>query len=155
VRILRLRRERRGDQPQTEPVLARDVFLEMQAVLEDIFVDPSIEGYIVDLVRATRGDTRLALGASPQASLALMKMARAVSGLMGRGFVIPDDVKRVAAAVLAHRLVLRPENWGGRINAAQVVDSLLSQITAPAAEVRRSFVRRRSRRRCCSSRRSP
>ncbi len=136
VRILRLRREGRSDRKRVEPVLARDVFLEMQAALEDVFVDPSIEGYIVDLVRATRADARLALGASPRASLALMKMARAVSGLAGRGFVIPDDVKRVAAPVLAHRLMLRPENWGGRIGTAQVVGGLLSQITAPAAEVR-------------------
>jgi len=136
VRILRLRRARRSDRPRAEAVLARDEFLEMQAALEDIFVEPSVEGYIVNLVRATREDSRLALGASPRASLALMGMARAVAGLDGRGFVIPDDVKRVASAVLAHRLVLRPENWGGRISTAHLVGSLLVQLTAPAAEVR-------------------
>ncbi len=135
LRILRLRQERRSDQPHLEPVVTRAGLREMQAALEDVFLDPSIETYVVHLVRATRQDARLMLGASPRASLALMKMVRAVAALEGRSFVTPDDVKRVAVPVLAHRLVLRPENWGGRITTADVVTNLLNQVTAPAAEV--------------------
>ena len=136
ARILRLRRERRSARPRIEQVFAPAEFLAMQAALEDVFVDPSIENYIVQVVRATREDQRLALGASPRASLALMAMVRAVAGLEGRGFVTPDDVKRVSVPVLAHRLVLRPENWGGQINAAHVVKGVLERIPAPAAEMR-------------------
>ena len=136
AQILRLRRERRSDQPRVEPMVTRAELLRMQASLEDVFLDSTIETYIVHLVRATREDPRLLLGASPRASLALMKMARAVAALAGRDFVTPDDVKHVAAPVLAHRLVLRPENWGGRITTAGIVGSLLTRITAPAAELR-------------------
>jgi len=135
ARVLRLRRERRSAKPRVAQVLTSAEFLAMQEALEDVFVEPSIEGYIVQLARATREDRRLALGASPRASLALMAMARAVAGMEGRAFVIPDDVKRIAVPVLAHRLVLKPENWGGRIDAAQVVGSVLDRIPAPAAEM--------------------
>ena len=136
ARILRLRRERRSAKPRIGEIFTRAEFLAMQAALEDVFVDPSIEEYVVQVVRATREDQLLALGASPRASLALMAMARAVAGIGGRSFVIPDDVKQVAVPVLAHRLVLRPENWGGRTDAAQVVGSVLTRIHAPAAEMR-------------------
>ncbi len=136
ARILRLRRERRSAKPRITHVLTRGEFLAMQAALEEVFVDPSIEEYIVQVVRATRGDQRLALGASPRASLSLMAMARAVACVEGRSFVLPDDVKRVAVPVLAHRLVLKPENWGGRVDAAQVVGSVLARTHAPAVERR-------------------
>lgn len=71
----------------------------MQAVPEEVFVEPSIERYIVGLVRATRDDPHVALGASPRASLALMKMSRALSALDGRSFVTPDDIKAAAVFV--------------------------------------------------------
>ena len=94
----------------------------------------ALERYIVTLAQATRSDPRVALGASPQGSLALLKLARAEAAIRGRDFVLPDDVKAVAVAALAHRLVLRPELWVSRTTAAQVVESLLQQVPAPAAE---------------------
>lgn len=136
IGILHLRRERRSDQAEPRRLLAQTELLAMQAALEDVFVEPSVERYIVALVRATRDDPRLVLGASPRAALALMKMARAVAALDGRGFVVPDDVKAVAVPVLAHRLVLHPENWGGRTTARDVAGAILGRMTAPAAEAR-------------------
>jgi MoxR-like ATPase len=133
ARILRRRRERRADEAAPERLLDRDALLRMQAALEEVFVDASVERYVVRLARATRDDARLALGASPRASLALMKMARAVAALDGRGFVLPDDVKAVAVPVLAHRLVLSPENWGGRVSTRGIVDGLLGRVAAPEA----------------------
>jgi MoxR-like ATPase len=135
-RILLVRRERREDAAIQARLLERDELLAMQAALEDVFVDPSIEDYIVQLVRGTRDDPRLVLGASPRASLALMKMARAVAAIDGRAFVIPDDVKAVAIPVLAHRLMLAPEHWGGRTTTRGVVEGLLNRVTAPAVEAR-------------------
>jgi MoxR-like ATPase len=76
----------------------------------------------------------VALGASPRGSLAVLKLARAEAAIRGRDFVLPDDVKAVAVAALAHRLVLRPELWVSRTTPAQVVESLLQQVPAPAAE---------------------
>jgi MoxR-like ATPase len=74
------------------------------------------------------------LGASPRGSLALLKLARAEAVMRGRDFVLPDDVKAVAVAALAHRLVLRPELWVSRTTAVQVVESLLQQVPTPTAE---------------------
>ena len=76
-----------------------------------------IERYIVDLVQATRIDQRVALGASPRGTLALLKLARALAALRRRDFVLPDDVKAMAVPALAHRLILKPELWASRVSA--------------------------------------
>jgi MoxR-like ATPase len=106
----------------------------MQAALEDVFVSEAIERYIVALAQATRTDPRVTLGASPRGSLAVLKLARAEAAIRGREFVLPDDVKAVAVAALGHRLVLRPELWVSRTTPTQVVESLLQQVPAPAAD---------------------
>ena len=132
--ILRIRRERRTDDATVPMLINRVELLAMQAALEDVFVGEGLERYIVTLVQATRSDSRVTLGASPRGSLALLKLARAEAAIRGRDFVLPDDVKAMAVAALAHRLVLRPELWVSRTTAAQVVESLLQQVPTPAAE---------------------
>ena len=132
--ILRIRRERRTDDATVPMLINRAELLAMQAALEDVFVGEGLERYIVTLVQATRSDSRVTLGASPRGSLALLKLARAEAAIRGRDFVLPDDVKAMAVAALAHRLVLRPELWVSRTTAAQVVESLLQQVPTPAAE---------------------
>jgi MoxR-like ATPase len=132
--ILKIRRERRTDAATVPTLVTRPELLAMQAALEDVFVGEALEGYIVTLVQATRSDSRVTLGASPRGSLALLKLARAEAVMRGRDFVLPDDVKAVAVAGLAHRLVLRPELWVSRTTATQVVESLLQQVPTPTAE---------------------
>ena len=132
--ILRIRRERRTDDATVPMLINRAELLAMQAALEDVFVGEGLERYIVTLVQATRSDSRVTLGASPRGSLALLKLARAEAAIRGRDFVLPDDVKAMAVAALAHRLVLRPELWVSRTTPAQVVESLLQQVPTPAAE---------------------
>jgi MoxR-like ATPase len=83
---------------------------------------------------ATRADPRVTLGASPRGSLALLKLARAEAAIRGRDFVLPDDVKAVAVAALAHRLVLRPELWVSSTTPRHVVDGVLREVPAPAGE---------------------
>jgi MoxR-like ATPase len=134
VEILARRRERRDDVITLAPVISRAELLAMQASLEDVHVAGVTERYIVDLVRATRDDRRVALGASPRGALALLKVSRALAALRRRDFVLPDDVKAMAIPALAHRLVLRPELWASRVSAAQVVESLLAQVPAPSAD---------------------
>ena len=106
----------------------------MQAVLEDVDVDDAIDEYIVDLVRATRVDDRVALGASPRGALALQGIARAEAALHGRDFVTPDDVKTMAVPVLAHRIVLRPELWVARLSPVDVVEEILRRVPTPKVE---------------------
>ena len=132
--ILRIRRERRTDDATVPMLINRAELLAMQAALEDVFVGEGLERYIVTLVQATRSDSRVTLGASPRGSLALLKLARAEAAIRGRDFVLPDDVKAMAVAALAHRLVLRPELWVSRTTPAQVVESLLQQVPTPSAE---------------------
>jgi MoxR-like ATPase len=136
VEILARRRQRREDAITLPPVTSRAELLEMQASLEDVHVADVTERYIVDLVRATRADRRVALGASPRGALALLKLSRALAALRRRDFVLPDDVKAMAVCALAHRLVLKPELWATRVSAAQVVQGLLAQVPAPSAEAR-------------------
>jgi MoxR-like ATPase len=132
--ILKIRRERRTDVASVPTLVTRGELLAMQGALEDVFVGDALERYIVTLVQATRSDSRVTLGASPRGSLALLKLARAEAVMRGRDFVLPDDVKAVAVAALAHRLVLRPELWVSRTTAVQVVESLLQQVPTPTAE---------------------
>ena len=136
VEILARRRQRREDAVTIAAVVARGELLAMQASLEDVHVAPVIERYIVDLVQATRSDHRVAIGASPRGTLALLKLGRALAALRRRDFVLPDDVKAMAVPALGHRLILKPELWASRVSAAQVIQGLLAQVPAPGPEAR-------------------
>ena len=132
--ILRRRRERRTDAATVPTIVTRDELLAMQGALENIFVSEPLERYIVALAQATRVDPRVTLGASPRGSLALLKLARAEAAIRGRDFVLPDDVKAVAVAALAHRIVLRPELWVSSTTPRHVVEGVLREVPAPAGE---------------------
>jgi len=131
--ILKRRRERRTDAAAVPTIVTRSELLAMQTALEDVFVSDPLERYIVALAQGHPGVGPRGLGASPRGSLALLKLARAEAALRGRDFVLPDDVKAVAVAALAHRLVLKPELWVTRATPTQVVETLLQQVPAPAA----------------------
>lgn len=132
--ILRRRRDRRSEAMSLTPLLAATEWQSMQAVPEDVFVDDSVERYIVALVRATREHPHIALGASPRAGLALMQISRSLAALAGRTFVTPDDVKAGAVPALAHRLMLRPELWGGGASSRAVVRDVLDLVPVPAIQ---------------------
>jgi len=136
VEILARRRRRRDDAITAEPVTSRAELVAMQAAMEDVHVAEVTERYVVALVRATRSDHRLALGASPRGALALLKLARALAALRRRDFVLPDDVKAMAVPALAHRLILKPELWAARVSATQVVENLLTVVAAPGPDAR-------------------
>ncbi|MHB1931607.1 MAG: AAA family ATPase [Thermoplasmata archaeon] len=131
--ILARRRARRQDTWEVGPVLGPGEFRRLQGAVEEVELDASVEGYIVDLVRATRQDPRAEVGASPRGSLALQKVARARALLEGRGFVLPDDVKRLAGPALAHRIVVKAEPWIRGIRAEAIVDQCLAQTPVPKA----------------------
>jgi MoxR-like ATPase len=134
VEMLRRRLERGADEVVLRPVVDAATLVEMQRALEQVHVSDAIEGYIVDLVTATRDSRRLAVGSSPRGSLALLKLSRAKAALAGRDFVVPEDVKAVAVPALAHRLTLRPELWVQRIRGEDVVAEALETVPTPPAE---------------------
>jgi MoxR-like ATPase len=90
-----------------------------------------IRGYVLDLVRATREHEDVALGASPRASIALYRTGQALAAIRGRDFVLPDDVKKMAPAILAHRLILKPEARLRKQNADAVVKEIVMDTRTP------------------------
>jgi MoxR-like ATPase len=92
-----------------EPVAGADDVARLVSQARDVFVEDSLGKYVVALLRQTRGDSRLYLGASPRSGIALLRVAKARALADGREYLVPDDVKAVAVAVLSHRLILGPE----------------------------------------------
>ena len=134
IEMLQRRLARGEDEVELSPVVDAPTLVEMQRSLEQVHVSSAIEGYIVDVVAATRASRRLAVGASPRGSLALLKLSRAKAALSGRDFVVPEDVKAIAVPALAHRLTLRPELWVQRIRGEDVVAEALESVPTPPAE---------------------
>ncbi|HKZ99536.1 MAG TPA: MoxR family ATPase [Thermoplasmata archaeon] len=131
IEILRRRRARRSDDADVRAVTTPDDVRALQAAVEDVHLDPAIEGYIVDVAAATRAHSQVEIGASPRGSLALLKLARARAALAARDFVTPDDVKAVAVPALAHRLVLKPDPWIRGVRTTAIVADVLAQVPVP------------------------
>jgi len=113
-------------------VVSADEVLACQRAIREVYVDPKVRDYIVALVRNTREHEDVALGGSPRASMALFRSAQAVAAVRGNEFVLPDDVKRMAPAVLAHRLIIRPESRLRKVTATAVVQQILTETPVPA-----------------------
>ncbi|MDE1821666.1 MAG: MoxR family ATPase [Euryarchaeota archaeon] len=129
--ILTRRREAKAELRPPPPVLAPGEFRQLQASVEGVALSPALEGYIVDLVSATRADPRVEVGASPRGSLALAKLARAKALLEGRDYALPDDVKGLALPALAHRLVIKPEPWIRGLRGTTVVSEVVRKMPVP------------------------
>jgi MoxR-like ATPase len=134
IEMLQRRLERGEDEVELEPVVDAPTLVALQQSLEQVHVSEAIEGYVVDIVAATRESRRLAVGASPRGSLAVLKLSRAKAALAGRDFVTPEDVKAVAIPALAHRLTVRPELWVQRLRGEDVVAEVLETVPTPPAE---------------------
>jgi MoxR-like ATPase len=113
------------------PVVDRARLLEVRDAVRTVRVAGEVEAYLVEVVRATRTHPDLALGASPRASVALYRVAQAAAVLDGRGFVTPDDVKAVAPAVLAHRLVVDLDRSLHGATAGGAVAAILAAVAVP------------------------
>ena len=105
--------------------------LELQRQVRRVHVVESVRRYILSIINATRSHSALALGASPRGSLAIFHTAQAHAALRGRDFVIPDDIKHLAVACLAHRMIMNPENILSGQTTTDVVHELLKSIEVP------------------------
>ncbi len=114
-----------------EPVLGAEELFQLQAACRKVHLSADVEDYLVRLVRATRSNPAIELGASPRATLALYRGAQALAAMRGRDFVIPDDVKRLAPAVLTHRLILNPQAQLRGRPAAEIVAEVLASVPVP------------------------
>lgn len=102
-----------------------------QQAVRAVHVDEKVRRYIMEIVHGTRGHEDLALGASPRASLALFRSSQVMAALLGRNFVLPDDVKRVATPILTHRVILRPESRLRKVTTATVIDEVMRMVPVP------------------------
>jgi MoxR-like ATPase len=114
-----------------EPVTTAEEMLEAVAEARDVFVEESLNRYVVALLRHTRSDPRLYLGASPRSGIALLRVAKARALLDEREFVAPDDVKAVAEPVLAHRLILAPEARAAGLAGGDLVRDAVEKTPVP------------------------
>jgi MoxR-like ATPase len=114
-----------------EPVASAADAIALSDEAKGIYVEESLNRYVVALLRATRGDSRLYLGASPRAGIALLRVAKARALAAARSFLEPDDIKAVAVAVLAHRLILAPEARSSGLSGEQIVRETLEKTPVP------------------------
>ena len=127
-----------SDQADSHPVddiracVTTQDILRLREAVKAIRISDEIKRYIVDLVGATRSMPGVQLGASPRASLTLMKVAQAIALFEGRAFITPDDVQSIAAPVIAHRLMLDPQSRFSGLTATGIVDDVLKKVPAPA-----------------------
>ena len=110
--------------------------LEAQETVKDIYIDDSIKEYIVATVGETRKHPDVYLGASPRGSLALYKTSRARAALLGRDYVIPDDIKALAQVTLSHRLIISPSARIKNVDPKAVVEEIISSVPVPGARVK-------------------
>ena len=114
-----------------EPVASAADAISLADEAKGIYVEESLNRYVVALLRATRGDSRLYLGASPRAGIALLRVAKARALAAARTFLEPDDVKAVAVPVLAHRLIMAPEARSSGLTGEQIVQETLEKTPVP------------------------
>ena len=114
-----------------EPVVERGEVLRMQLNVRDVHIDPSLKHYLVDLVARTREHPMLTLGASPRASIGLMRTGQARAAIQGRDFVLPDDIKALAEPVLCHRLLVKPEARVRQTETADIVAEIMEEAPVP------------------------
>jgi MoxR-like ATPase len=115
------------------PVTTAGEIAKLAELVRGVHMAPAVKQYVVDVVGATRGHRDLRLGASPRATLQLVRSARASAALDGRDHVIPDDIQSLAEPVLAHRLLLTAEAQIGRRTASDVVAEVISRVSVPSA----------------------
>jgi len=121
------------EQPLAElkPVLAAEQLLTLQKMIRKVHVEPAVESYIVEIIRATRTHNGVELGVSPRGTLALYRASQAHAAIHGREYVLPDDVKRLAKPALAHRLLATSQSrLHGRVM-DQIIDEVLHTVSVP------------------------
>jgi MoxR-like ATPase len=123
----------RGGSPLDElpAVIEQAELVAMQRLVREIHVSEAVEDYVVQLVRASRLHASVELGASPRATLGLYRSAQALAGIRGRGYVLPDDVKRLAPAVLTHRMIASAQSRLRGRGAADIVSDILGSVPVP------------------------
>jgi MoxR-like ATPase len=129
--MLRRRLDRGSAEPTVSQVVDAHDLLAMRESVEQVSVHEDVLHYVVSLAAASRHHPQVAVGASPRAEIDLVQLARARALLLGRDYVIPEDIKALAVPAVAHRITLRPEMWVRKIQGSDVVEDLLRRLPVP------------------------
>ena len=129
--ILNRRITRKTDAVDVDVITDPQRVIAMQQACEEVYVDPALRMYMVEVVSRTREDPRVLVGASPRGSQALLKTSRGAAAMRGRDFITPDDIKAVAELALAHRLILKPEHQIKGLESGEVVQAILREVPVP------------------------
>ena len=129
--LLHRRLARQDRSPSVESVISEADTAELRTAPESVRVDDDVVSYIAAIARATREDRRVEVGVSPRGTQRLLEAARARAAMVGREYVTPDDVKRIAGPVLAHRVVLTPDARVDEVRKASIVESVLDAVPVP------------------------
>ena len=129
--ILSRRISRGKDAVDVDVITDPQRVIAMQQACEDVYVDPALRMYMVEIVARTREDPRVLVGSSPRGSQALLKTSRAAAALRGRDFVTPDDVKAISELALAHRIILKPEHQIKGLESGEVIQTILREVPVP------------------------
>ena len=121
-----------------KPVVSADDVIACQEAIRGIHVDEKVKQYILEIVHASRSHEDVMLGGSPRATIALFRTAQAMAAVNGRDFAMPDDVKKMAHPVLAHRLILKPESRLRKRTAGAVVKDLVDDAKVPITDKQRA-----------------
>ena len=120
---------------ELEPVLTVEEITEAQAIVKHVHVSAPVERYIVEMVRKTREHPDVYLGASPRGSLGLYRAGQARAALMGRDFVLPDDIKHLAPYILAHRLVVRRTARTANVQSTKIIADIIYTLATPGGDL--------------------
>jgi MoxR-like ATPase len=118
-----------------EQVVTVEDLLSAQEAVRAVYIAPEVKRYIVDIITGTRRHANVYLGASPRGSLALYRTAQARAAMVGRDYVLPDDVKALAEPTLAHRLLMGPNARIQKVSGSQVVREILDSLRVPGATI--------------------
>ena len=129
--ILKRRSERKKDLVSLQAIISPEIFQAMRARVEEVYVDPDVRRYMVDLAAKSRSHRQVAVGVSPRGSLALLKLTRAWAAIQGRNYVIPDDVKQFIQPALAHRIILDPSLWDIKKSENKIMAEVTYSVPVP------------------------
>jgi MoxR-like ATPase len=124
---------------ELKSVVSADDVIAAQEAVRDVHVDDKVRRYILEMVHASRAHEDVLLGGSPRASIALFRTAQALAAVNGRDFALPDDVKKMAQPILAHRLILKPESRLRKRNATAVVKDLVEDAKVPITDKQKAL----------------
>jgi len=114
-----------------EPLVTPAQITEYRNIISQVIIDPKLVEFIAKIVNETRSNSSLYLGASPRASLAILKSAKAHAAMMGRDFVTPEDIIEMAVPVMRHRIILTPEKEMEGLSADELINDIISKIEVP------------------------